>query len=216
MSDVRKPIDCPATHEGQRDLVPLYLAGKLADEEAEAFEAHYFGCGQCREDVRAGAELREHYGKDAVAASASASAAASAAVSPASPRRSWLPLAAAVAIAVLGLGVWLSRRAVEQPGQPVLRGPSAGALVLKIEAGPQGGIALSWPAHPAAAAYEVQVFSTDGTRVWSQEVSEPRLSIGPGILPAPEPGKTLEVEVQALDAMRQVVASSDPTPLGTP
>lgn len=214
MSDVRQPIDCPATHEGQRDLAPLYLAGRLAEDEAEAFEAHYLGCEKCREDVRAGAALREVYAKEAVVASASA--AASGSVSPAPGRRSWLPLAAAAAIAVLGLGVWLSRRAVEQPGQPVLRGPSAGALVLKIEAGPQGRIELSWPAHPAAAAYEVQVFSTDGTRVWGQEVNEPRLSIGPGTLPAPEPGKSLEVEVRALDAMRQVVATSDPVPLGTP
>ena len=212
MSDVRKPIDCPATHEGQRDLVPLYLAGQLADEEAEAFEAHYFGCPQCREDVRAGAALRELYGNEAVAASASVPAS----VSPAPARRSWLPLAAAMAIAVLGLGVWLSRRAVEPAGQPVLRGPSAGVLVLDVKAGPRGSIDLSWPTHPAAAAYEVKVFSSDGSRVWGQEVSEPRVRIEPGTLPAPEPSKPLEVEVQALDAMRQVVASSDPTPLETP
>ncbi len=210
MSDVRQPIDCPATHEGQRDLVPLYLAGKLADDEAEAFEAHYFGCEKCRADVRAGAALREVYGKKAVVASESAS------VTPAPPGRSWLPLAAAAAIAVLGLGVWISRRAAEPPGQPVLRGSNAGALILKIEADQQGRIELSWPAHPAAVAYEVQVFSTDGTRVWGREVNEPRLTIGPGALPSPDAGKTLEVEVQALDAMRQVVASSDPIPLGTP
>lgn len=204
---MKNPIECPGSDAGQRDLVPLYLAGKLTEEDAEAFEAHYFGCPTCREDVRAGAALRELYGKPAVAASER----------PAPPGRSWLPLAAAAAIAFVGLGVWqLSRRTSEEPGRPVLRGPSAEVLVVKIETAPQGGVELSWPPHPRAAVYQIQVFAADGTRVWGAEANEPRLSIGSGVLPSPGPGKSFEVEVQALDSMQQVVATSDPMPLETP
>jgi putative zinc finger protein len=204
---LKNPIECPATVEGQQDLVPLYLAGKLTEEDAEAFEAHYFACATCREEVRAGALLREFYGKPAVAAAGR----------PAPTRRSWLPLAAAAAIAFVGLGVWqLSRRTAEEPGQPVLRGPSAEVLVVRIETAPRGGVELSWQTHPRAAVYQIQVFAADGTRVWRAEAKEPRLSIGSGVLPSPGPGKSFEVEVQALDSMQQVVATSDPIPLKTP
>jgi hypothetical protein len=208
MSDVTKPSECPGTGEGQRDLVPLYLAGKLTEDEAEAFEAHYFGCPRCREDVRAGAALRELYGKEAVAASRGRAP---------TTRRAWLPFAAAAAIAFVGLAVWqLGRPRDEAAGRPVLRGTSAEVLRVEIEAAAQGGIDLSWPAHPDAATYEVEIFASSGARVWGTEVHEPRLSIGAGVVPAPEPGQPFEVEVRALDPMRQVVASSEPTPLQSP
>ena len=140
MSDVKNRMECPGTAEGQRDLAPLYLAGKLTEKEAEAFEAHYLGCAKCREDVTTGAALRELYGRPAVAASATVS------IDSASTRRKWLPLAAAAAIAFVAVGIWhASRQSIEQPGQPTLRGPSAGVLVLEVKTGTDRGIELSWP-----------------------------------------------------------------------
>ncbi len=203
---MKNPIECPATAGGQRDLVPLYLAGKLTEGDAEAFEAHYFACATCREDVHTGAALREIYGKPAIVAGGH----------PALTRRPWLPLAAAAAIALVTLGVWqFSRQTIVERGQPALRGGFAATLDLKVEPGPQGAIELSWSAHPEAAVYQIQVFAADGTRVWSAEANEPRLSIGSAVLPSPGPGKSFEVEVQALDSMQQVVATSDPIPLET-
>ncbi len=201
---MKKPIACPGTDAGQRDLAPLYLAGRLAEEEAEAFEAHYLGCPKCREDIRAGAAMRELYGKPGVAASAR----------PSPARRSWLPLAAAAAIAFAGVGVWqAARRTAGEPGQPVLRSENARVLGLEVETGLDGSIDLTWQPHPKAAAYEVQIVSSDGVRVWGANADEPRLHVGSGVLPAPAPGRPLEVEVRALDAMGQVLATSDPAPL---
>ncbi len=200
------PIVCPAASDSARDLVPLYLAGRLSEADAEAFEAHMLGCATCREDLGAGAALRELYGKPAVTALPP----------PAPARRTWLPLAAAAALALLAVGVWNSRRPVEVIGQPVLRGASTGGLQVDVQSGPEGSIELAWPAHPNAAAYEVQVIATDGVSMWRAEAREPRLSIAPGVLPTPAPGQSFVVEVQALDSMGQVVAASYPTPLPTP
>lgn len=36
-----------------------YLLGEMADAEREAFEAHYFDCADCSEDVRLGATMAE-------------------------------------------------------------------------------------------------------------------------------------------------------------
>jgi putative zinc finger protein len=203
---VKNPIECPGTAEGQRDLVPLYLAGKLTERDAEAFEAHYFACVSCREEVRVGSALRELYGKPAIVAVGY----------PAPTRRPWLPLAAAAAIAFVAFGVWqFSRQTVVDLGEPTLRGGFAATLALKVEPGPEGAFELNWSAHPAAAVYQIQVFAADGTRVWSAEANEPRLSIDSAVLPSPGPGKSFEVEVQALDSMQQVVATSDPIPLET-
>ena len=182
------------------------LSGRQAREsEAEAFETHYLGCAKCREDVTTGAVLRELYGRPAVAASAS---------------RLWILRLGSPKVATSGrrrcdrlpCGRRVAGRAAsaEQAGQPVLRGPGAGVLVLEVEAGPEGGIELSWPTHPGATAYEVQVFAADGTRCGAGNRTSPGCISGPASSSAPEPGKSLEVEVHALDAMRQVVASSEP------
>lgn len=199
-----KPFVCPGTDPGQRDLAPLYLAGRLTTEEAEAFEAHYLGCPKCREDVRGGAALRELYGKAGVAASAR----------PAPAGWSWLPLAAAAAIAFAAVGVWqAAQRTAGDPGQPVLRSENAKVLGLKVDRGLDGSIDLTWRPYPNAATYEVQIFGADGVRVFGANADEPRLHVGSGVLPAPAPGRLLEVEVRALDAMGQLLATSDPTSL---
>jgi CHAT domain-containing protein len=42
----------------ENDLVGRSVAGKLPEEEAEAVEAHYFGCERCWSEVRAATEVR--------------------------------------------------------------------------------------------------------------------------------------------------------------
>ena len=198
-------IDCPIGAE--RDVASLYLAGKLGEEEALAFEEHFFGCESCRLDVQRGSELRAAFGKAPIVP----------AVRPTRSARTWLPLAAAAAIAFVGIGVWqLSRRSAEEPGRTVTRSSAAEVIVLKIEAGPQGGVELTWPSRADAATYRVQIFTADEVSVWKNETKVTRLSIGPGVLPTPAAGQSYKVEVQALDSMGQVVATSEETPLLTP
>jgi CHAT domain-containing protein len=54
--DVVKDLDCQYVEE--HELVTSYLAGRLSEDEAEAFEKHYFGCEKCWAEVRAGNEIR--------------------------------------------------------------------------------------------------------------------------------------------------------------
>ena len=42
----------------EHDLVSAYLGGRLSEQEAEAFERHYFGCERCWGEVKAGEEIR--------------------------------------------------------------------------------------------------------------------------------------------------------------
>ena len=194
---MKASIPCPHDSPNQRDLAPLYLAGRLTEEDAQAFEAHSFACPRCREDVSAGAALRELYGKPAVAASEA----------PGRARRPWLPLAAAAALALLAVGTW---QIVRRPPEPsVLRGGVAeGALAVKIETGSPDSLRVSWSPRPEAAGYVVQVFASDGTSVWKSESREPRLAIDAAVLPERKDA-TLTIQVEAIDALGRVVASSD-------
>lgn len=197
-------IDCPSG--GERDLAVLYLAGKLPEEEALAFEKHFFGCEDCWQDVQRGSELRAALGKPAVAPTVRAIR----------PARTLLPLAAAAVIAFAAFGVWqLTRRTSVEPTTPVLRGVSE-VFNLEVESGRQGGIDVSWPPHPNAATYEIEVSASNGASVWRTEIREPRVNIGPAVLPAPSTGEAYWIQVEALDAMGQVVAMSAPTGLPKP
>jgi hypothetical protein len=43
-------VDCQ--HIEQEEMIERYLAGKLAQAEAEAFEQHYLGCQRCFDELR--------------------------------------------------------------------------------------------------------------------------------------------------------------------
>ncbi len=55
MNDVRE-LACAEIEA--RDLMSGYLAGRLSEEDAEAFEKHYFGCEKCWAELKAGTEIR--------------------------------------------------------------------------------------------------------------------------------------------------------------
>ena len=195
-------IDCPSA--GERDLAVLYLAGRLPEDEAQAFEEHYFACEHCWQDVQRGSELRAALGKPAVAPAGRS----------VRPRRAWLPLAAAAVIAFVALGVWqLNRRTPVESTTPVVRG--AGEILdLEVESGRQGSIDVRWPRHPSAATYEIEVLASNGGSVWKTETPEPRVRIVPGVLAAP--GQTYEIRVEALDSLGQVIASGQASLLPKP
>lgn len=188
----------------ERALAPLYLAGKLGEDEAAAFEEHYFACASCREDVERGSELRAVFGKAPIVATASPSRSA----------RSWLPLAAAAAIAFAGIGVWqMTRRAAEDPGGSVMRSTLSEVLDVEVAAGPQGTTEVNWRRAPDAASYSVRVVASDDSEVWKGQTRELHLTIGSGALPVPDGGKALFIEVEAFDVMGISVAKSKLIPL---
>jgi len=191
MSDVERNLSCPSG--GRADTAALYLAGRLSDSEAEAFEEHFFSCADCREDVRRGAELRETLGKPAIAFAASERRSA----------RRWFPLVAAAAIAFVGIGLWHLAHRTEN-AQTISRGGVGSIAGLAVSPRSGGGIEVTWEAPRGAASYEIQIFSPDGRRLWKTETREPRARVEPAILSPP--GAADEIRVDALDATGQVVA----------
>lgn len=200
---MKRRFDCPSG--GEADTALLYLAGRLSEADAAAFEEHYFSCPECREDVARGGELRAMLGRPPVVAAAPA-------------RRltpSWLALAAAAAIAVIGLGVFqLSRQKPEPPASGLRAGHEA--LDVRVAAGPRGGFELTWSAPSNAASYRIEVFGADGATLWTSESREPRSGLDPEVLPKTGIGPAPMVRVEAFDAMGQLVAKSEPVPLVGP
>jgi hypothetical protein len=201
-TDVENAASCP--YEGDNDIRSLYLAGSLPDKDAAAFEEHYFACERCAEAVETGSNLRSVFGNVPVRS----------VTPPARVTRTWLPLAAAAAVAFLGLAVWqLARRGPVEGSTSVHRSAEAGELRVQVEWGAEGSLQLAWTPHPAAARYVVRILARDGASVWSGESQEARLAVAASALPAPT--GPLEVQVEAIDTMERVVATSPTVLLGT-
>jgi hypothetical protein len=199
-----KEIDCARTEE--HDLVALYLAGKLPEGEAEAFEKHYFSCEGCWEPVRRAAEIRAALGKPGLVPLPEPGRHGRERLRPTGGLR-WLAAAAALALATLG--IWQVTRPGAPPAEPILRGGMVGSLPLRVEAGPGTRIRLGWSSHPDAQVYVVQVFTSDGVSAWRRETRETRVSLEVNELAPPRPGISFLASVEALDAMHQVVAKSE-------
>jgi hypothetical protein len=195
-TDVENAATCP--YEGEREVRSLYLSGKLTEKEAQAFEEHFFACARCAEAVEVGATLRSAFENAPVRPAAT----------PARATRTWLPLAAAAVVALGAVGVWQIARRPPPAQAPVLRS-RAEALVVKVEAG-ESSLGVSWTRNPAATGYVVQVFKPDGESVWRTETREPRIGIERSALPSRE---GLAMQVEAIDAMGRVVATSELVPV---
>ena len=207
-TDVENPTPQACPYDGENETRALYLAGKLSAPDSEAFEAHYFDCDRCAEAVEVGTKLRSALGNDAVRPGASLPVAA-----PPRVARTWLPLAAAAAAAVIAMGIWqLNRSPLEPTGGSVFRSGETRGTIVEVTRAPDGGVDASWSAHPDASAYVFRVLSTDGAEIWKTETTEPRVRIEAGALSSAT-DKSLLVQVETLDARRRVIATSEPTKL---
>jgi hypothetical protein len=201
-----KEMDC--TRADEADLVALYLAGKLPESEAEGFEAHYLGCDRCAATLREAGEIRAALGKPVLVP------AAAPAEAPSPGRDVWTLLAAAAAAAVFFYGMGHLARNQEMVTDPAaLRSAGTDAVALTITAGTDGPVVLEWPAHPEAQSYRIEVLRSDGLPVLESETADRRVSLAVGDLPPRPEGVRLLARIEALDAMRQVVAKSGAEPL---
>src|SRR5262245_46415941 len=188
--------ECARAEQG--DFLARYFGRRLGEAEAQAFEAHYFGCEHCWAEVHAAAEIRDAKGLDVFAAP------------PAERSRSardvWTLLAAAAAVAVMVFGLrQLAQRFEVTLPQPVWRGSSAEALPLTITRDAQGQVVLRWLPHPEAQVYVVEIFASDGESLWKRETSETTVSLDGQVLESKSPDVSFRTRVEALDTMRQVV-----------
>lgn len=235
------PLDC-ASVEAQ-DYEGRYIQGALTDEEAEAFEEHYFGCDRCWTALQHAVELRAAFAESAGPASASPMAAITApAPVPATPLslaaggtgsaepgrgapvdrtavRRWAPRwwpAAAAAAVVLMIGTWRWQRGTGESAGPIdaERGTAADLRVRPI-AGPDS-LGVTWSPVRGAEQYRVRLFTANGTLLVDREVPDTSVSVGRQALSsATLPGNAFW-SVEAVDATRRSLARSRLTPAVPP
>jgi len=200
-------IDCAGVAEN--DLIARYVAGRLEGDEAEAFEAHYFACRRCWEDLQRALEVRAAFAPDDSAETAPR-ATGSASPTRAFPRKRWarwgIPIAAAAAI--LAVVIWRggSGPVPEGPGS-ALRG-EAPALDLRGDVRADTVIA-AWSSVPNADLYRLSLHTADGALLLQRETADTSIRVLRDSIPS-EAGYW---SVEALDALRKVVARSRLVPL---
>lgn len=194
-----KEIDC--VYADKHDLVALYLGGKLADADAEAFEAHYLSCERCWGEMERAGEIRTAMGVPAVVRAPR---------SRGGRRDLWTPLAAAAVVAVIAVGLDRVSQPSPSAGPTVYRGPSGGTFVVTARSTRSGEASLEWPAHPNAATYVLRIIASDGTPIMTSETPETKVALDVAALPPHGPGVSFLARVEALDATGLVVARSAP------
>ena len=145
-----------------------YLLGELTDEERNAFEEHYFGCGECAADVRSGSSMI-----DSIRSSRSVAAAP--------PKRlSYVPWLVAAAASIAAAFFGIQNTALKQDTTPhVLRsyslltaGTRSGANETVIQ-DPNTPFVLfvDVPPDPPHSQYRIDVVDGGGRAVVSVPVS---------------------------------------------
>ena len=190
------PMTCELVN--QRELDRRYLAGQLSEEEATAFEAHYFECDRCWELVKSGAGVR-------------ATLKAGCTLAAAPVRAWWRPLALAAALVLVFLGTW---RVVGSRGRndpDAIRG-ARDSIAVRSELS-AGLWRTSWPTVSGAASYRVRVFDADGRLLLTRESSDTNIELPADSLSTLGGGGTLYLDIQGFDQLRRPVARSPLTPL---
>jgi Putative zinc-finger len=205
-----RETSCP--YGTDSDIDARYLAGALSAVESEAFEEHYFACDRCFGAVQRGAEIR------------AAMSLGTSEVSPeAEPRvipiersvrrfSTWRPAMAAAALVIFALGI---RQVIAR--RP-LTGRTAGLPSPSIDA-PRGArppftltshatsavLVAAWSPPPGARSYRVRLLAIDGSLLFERETADTSVMLSSELI---RDGTPVYWEVQALDALRSVVATT--------
>lgn len=198
----RTQLDCAAVREG--DYIDRYVAGRLPDPEAEAFEAHYFGCETCWQDLQSALQARAALVSQATIRGR-----------PPSGGRAWrwigwttgIAAAAAAAFLIFNIG------SNGGPGGPedVFRG-SRTAIQVQTSAA-DGAIVATWAAVPDADIYVARVYSEDGGLLYERETAAARAEVTRADLARADDLAVVYWRVVALDSLRQPVARSPLVPV---
>lgn len=203
-----RDLDCRDVDEG--DLEVFYVAGRLGEAEAEAFEAHYMACDRCFGLVSRALEVRAAEGLPAVEAGRR----------PPVGEPGWRILLAAAAVAAVALaGTWwgLVQRGADAPeiGHPdaALAVSPASSLRLTVHPHPSR-LRVSWEALPGARAYHAALLTGGGLAVHEQEVTDTMVSVAVSEIVDRAEGGELYWHVDALDASGLVMAHAGPEEAG--
>lgn len=206
-----EPTHVTCTRVEEEDLDARYLAGTLSEEEAEAFEEHYFGCDRCWTAVQTGLDVRAASTATAVDPRVQTPPLTVERGGPAQraplTRRQWFPLAIAASIAVIAVAVWQAgNRSSITPSGDGLRGP---ADTIHVVASTRGQtLVVSWTPQANADLYGVRLQKGDATVVLERMVNDTSLAVPRDSLPGVANGERVYWEVRALDALRRTIARS--------
>ncbi len=203
-------ITCADTDE--RDLEARYAASQLSEDEAEAFEEHYFSCDRCWTLVQRAVEIRAvEIRAVEIRAVENRSRRATSWRSIATSR--WLAIAAAATIVVAGtLSVddWRSRGSEAV----TMRGSTDSLHVVTHTRGTM--LVASWTRVVEASSYRARLYSASGTVLHQREVTDTTIAVSAASLPKTAPDAELYWEIQAMNRTRQVVGRSGLRAIGLP
>lgn len=203
--------NCP--YGAESDIEVRYLAGKLSAEESEAFEEHYFACDRCFAAVQRGAEI--HAAMRSPATSPSAESEPGVIPITRARRRfsTWQPALAAAAVVIVALGI---RQMTASRRVTVIQTPTsstdaargiAPTFTLTSHATSEVLIA-AWSPPPSARSYRVRLLATDGSLLFERETADTSIMLSRDLLRGAGDKSLVYWEVQALNALRSVVATS--------
>jgi Putative zinc-finger len=200
-----RELTCDIVDAG--DLDSRYLAGRLSAEEAEAFEAHFFGCNRCWTAVQQGLAVQSAFQPDVPRAAASR---------PRTLIGRWWGLAAAAGIAAIAIGLSQRSDRPDSTAEDTLRGGSAGFAV--VPSSTRTTLTASWPRIAKADVYQVRLYTADGVVLFERETPDTFLSVSVRSLTTTTSPPAAEMlwQVQALDGLRKSVARSDLTQVVIP
>lgn len=185
---------CP--HGDESFVVADYLAGRLSEADASAFEEHAFGCDRCIAELERATELRAALDADNVRTRGER------------PRSMPWPAFALAAALVLGVGLWMARPLLAP--EPAYRAGDDAAPTLDLAVTRIGErIALSWEPVPGADLYEVRVFTAAGDPVHAQRSEKTSMQLFPADWQEDAAADRLHVQVIAFDELRQAIARSE-------
>jgi hypothetical protein len=141
-----------------RELIERYAAGTLGEAEADALEAHAFGCEACWAEMQRAVELHAALMKEA-----------SGAIGVRRPNRvrEWRRLVGLAAAAILVLSVAVGWYATHRPdgGEDIVIRGSGGELTITAEWQRNSSLRLTWPTVAQASRYRVEVLSSNAEAV---------------------------------------------------
>lgn len=185
----------------REELDTRYLRGELAEADALAFEQHYFECDRCWRLVQKGVEVRAAGREAGAAATPARGAAGRAAIR--WRRWSWIPVAAAAALAVIFVRGGREPE-LPAPGADVRSGPSGLSVTATLDAVSFGA---TWSRVADATSYEVVLYDTSGVVLWQRRLADTSITTPLDSIPGAS-REPLLGQVRALDLMGATIARS--------
>ncbi len=204
------------------DIEQRYLAGKLSENDAEEFERHYFECDTCWNRVQRGAEIKAALQP----ATESAQPVKRETLQPLPRRRrsfaSWATPLAAAAVLVVGIGLWRNRSDRPSENQPAPVAPSieptrgaSTSLVVSSHA-TSDGLVAAWTKAATAHTYRVRLLAADGSLLFERETADTSVVLPSDSARVSANSGSRFWQIQALDELRKIVATSQLTPVKSP